>query len=75
MIAPALVAMVRVLLLVLRGRKTDMYWMVADLAKGLPSRRRAFGNRIGNRSIPKGRELDVEAQSIRQAPDHYSRLQ
>ena len=87
MIAPTLVALVRVLWLVLHYPKQDVYWMVADLTLGkgiihplsqvssLPIEQTWNGNGIGERSSPEGREHRVESQAIRQAPDHHPRLQ
>lgn len=87
MIAPSLIVLVHVLFIVIHCRKRDLYWMVVDLTqmrarvrmrifvRGLPSERTRIETRIGSRSTPEGREYCVEAQPIRQTPDHHSRLQ
>ena len=84
MIAPTLVVLVRILILVLRGRRQDVYWMVADLAPGkrifvklagVPLEQPWIDNRVGTWSAPGGRENRVESQAFRQSPDHYPRLQ
>ena len=84
MMAPTLVAMVRVLWVILRYHRQDVYWMVADLTLGkrlggkpvgMLEQQTWFGKRIGIWSGPEGREYRVESQAIRQAPDHHPRLQ
>lgn len=86
MIAPNLVVMVRVLWVILRHHKQDVYWMVADLtfgkksetsakAFGMPHQGTWIGKRIGSLNSPEGRDYRVKSQAIREAPDHYPRLQ
>jgi hypothetical protein len=91
MMAPTLVVLVRLLLLMLRYRRQDVYWMVADITLGktfgknfdksleeswvTPDQQMWIGKRIGTWSSPEGREYRVESQAIRQAPDHHPRLQ
>jgi hypothetical protein len=84
MMAPTLVVLVRVLWLIVRHHKHDVYWMVTDLVyrktpesygKSLEMAEEIWsGKRIGTWSGPEGREYRVESQAINQAPDHHPRL-
>jgi hypothetical protein len=74
----------RIVWLIWRLHKSDVYWMVADLAPGkkifvkqpgVPDEQTWINTRIGLWSAQEGRENRVESQTIRQAPDHYPRLQ
>ena len=87
MMAPSLVVLVRILWVILRYHKQDVYWMVADLTLGKqiantisrpvrgPDQATQTSKRIGIWSSPEGREYRVESQAIRPAPDHHPRLQ
>lgn len=69
--------MVRVIYIVLLYRRSDVYWMVADLLRILGIRSILGGGRRqpGNWYSPKGKVNRGESQAIRKASDHHPRLQ
>jgi hypothetical protein len=89
MMAPTVVALVRVLILILRHHRhamhwQDMYWMVTDLAGGVtlfgkvaeaPEQVMWFRKQSGFWSGPEGEDNCVESQAIRKAPDHHTRIE
>lgn len=84
MMAPSVVALVRIIWVVFRHHRRELYWMVADLTLGSNRHEKSLatlekqtwiGKRIRIWSSPEGRENRVKTQTSRQAPGHHPRLQ
>jgi hypothetical protein len=71
MIAPNLVFVVQVVFLVLQSRRVDVYWMVADLQRGLPIGRIQFGKG----DCPQGGEHSGKRETTGPTLDHHPSLQ
>lgn len=70
MMTMTLSEVVRVIYMVCLCRRSDVYWMVADLARYVGGRRHS-----GDWISPEGRVNSGELQATRKAPDYHPRLQ
>jgi hypothetical protein len=84
MMAPVLASLIRVVMLILRHHKRDVYWMVTDLTPGVnlfgkasetTEQRVWFRQQNVFWSGPEGENNRVESQASREAPDHYPRIE
>jgi hypothetical protein len=69
------VVVVQVLIVLLQSRRSELYWMAAEICRGLPYGQTYGQSEIDKGSGPEGGELSAKRETTRQAPGHHPSLQ